>query len=609
LAQLNPSLDIIQKQKVKPTEGEFKLLNFLISILDNSYEIYFQPFLNGDCPDIVIMKRGYGVIIIEVKDWNLDNYSINESTNWVVKKNNTEILSPLKQVVKYKENLFHLHIKDLYFKHIKDIKHWDTVGCMVYFHNATEKQVESFLLSNYTENKYENYRKFVGTVGIIGSDSLVKEKLESKFQKNIFNRSSEYFDETLYNSFFRYLQAPIHQKEEGIDIRYTPEQQELCRSEIKPRRKIKGVAGSGKTLVLAKRAVNAYKRTGGTILILTYNLSLKNYIHDRLNDVREEFSWNKFYITNYHQFFKGEATNYNIIIKNLVSFQDENFFEDVKDKIFKYDVVLIDEIQDYRQEWINIIAKYFIHEETEFIVFGDEKQNIYERVLDDKNEIIVRTIRAEWNKSLSKSHRFTSNIGNLATKFQKNIFKGKYNNDQIITMSTLDFTTRIIEYHFFENYNSKFLTDTIFNVIKLHNIHSSDVGILCAKVEILREIDHIIKNNYNERTNTTFETLKEYSDYEKNKGVLENIRRNKKFHFWMKSGTIKLSTTHSFKGWEIDTLFLIIENDIKATDFDKTELIYTGITRARRNLIIFNLNNRHYDSFFRQEIENVIIHR
>ena len=60
MAQLNPSLDIIQKQKVKPTEGEFKLLNFLLGILDNSYEIYFQPFLNGDCPDIVIMKRGYG---------------------------------------------------------------------------------------------------------------------------------------------------------------------------------------------------------------------------------------------------------------------------------------------------------------------------------------------------------------------------------------------------------------------------------------------------------------------------------------------------------------------------------------------------------------------
>jgi hypothetical protein len=38
------------------------------------------------------MKRGYGVIIIEVKDWNLDNYTINGSTNWVVKKNNAEIL-------------------------------------------------------------------------------------------------------------------------------------------------------------------------------------------------------------------------------------------------------------------------------------------------------------------------------------------------------------------------------------------------------------------------------------------------------------------------------------------------------------------------------------
>ncbi len=187
------------------------------------------------------------------------------------------------------------------------------------------------------------------------------------------DKPSYYFDDELYYSFLRYLKPPIHQLEDGIKITYTKEQQELIRSEIRPRRKIKGVAGCGKTLVLAKRAVNAHLRTQGQVLILTYNISLKNYIHDKINDVREEFSWSNFYITNYHQFFKTQANNYNLELESYETWQDVSFFESVKASIQKFDVVLIDEIQDYQQEWIDIIVKYFTHSDTELVVFGDEK--------------------------------------------------------------------------------------------------------------------------------------------------------------------------------------------------------------------------------------------
>jgi ATP-dependent exoDNAse (exonuclease V) alpha subunit len=72
----------------------------------------------------------------------------------------------------------------------------------------------------------------------------------------------------------------------------------------------------------------------------------------------------------------------------------------------------------------------------------------------------------------------------------------------------------------------------------------------------------------------------------------------------MKTGTVKLSTVHSFKGWEIDTLFLFIENEDDGNEFTNAELIYTGLTRARKNLIIFNLGNLKYDQFFKDEINN-----
>ena len=77
----------------------------------------------------------------------------------------------------------------------------------------------------------------------------------------------------------------------------------------------------------------------------------------------------------------------------------------------------------------------------------------------------------------------------------------------------------------------------------------------------------------------------------------------------MKTGTIKLSTIHSFKGWEIKTLFLFIEQEEDDKEFTNAELVYTALTRAKRNLIVFNLGNKKYDEFFRGEIQNCFEHR
>jgi len=609
MAIINPEIEVIKRQKVQPTEGEKALLNFLWKHLDDTYEVYFQPYINGDNPDIAIMRKGSGVLLIEVKDWNLHHYYCDERTKWRLFKNDAVLKSPLKQVENYKSNLFKLHIEELYKRHVRNKNNWAIVNCIVYFHNATEKELNDFLLKDFEADNYKGYRKFVSYFGLLGKDSLNKQNLDSLLSKFWMNRKSRYFDDDLYKSFYRYLKSPIHQIEEGKEINYTKEQKELIRSEKRPRRKIKGVAGSGKTLVLAKRAVNAHIRTQSKVLILTYNLSLKNYIHDRISDVREEFYWSSFYITNYHQFFKTQANNYNLEIENLSAWQDIKFFESKKDSILKYDVVLIDEIQDYLQSWVDIITKYFTHDETEFVVFGDEKQNIYNRELDENNEPVVRTIAGKWNKSMNTSHRFSSNIGNIALKFQKEIFKQKYTADDVKFMAQLDFKRRIIEYHYFSSFNTNLILKEVYNLLERNSIHSSDAGILSSKVDLLRDLDHLIRTKKNENTSTTFESLEEYEKIQLNQKEIEKLRRFKKNHFWMKTGTVKLSTIHSFKGWEIDSLFLLIDNDKNEDRESNSELIYTALTRAKCNLIIFNLNNKMYDKFFRNEIQNCYEHK
>jgi superfamily I DNA/RNA helicase len=92
----------------------------------------------------------------------------------------------------------------------------------------------------------------------------------------------------------------------------------------------------------------------------------------------------------------------------------------------------------------------------------------------------------------------------------------------------------------------------------------------------------------------------QYPQYRQLTKSLKLVRDNKKHHFWYDRGTLKLSTIHSFKGWEANTLFLILEEQFnESSDFLTSfeELIYTAITRSKTNLIVLNYGNtKHHES-------------
>jgi hypothetical protein len=71
------------------------------------------------------MREGNGVLVIEVKDWNLDNFTLNEKKKWVYTPNGSVVKSPIDQVLKYKNNLFDLHVDQLLQKKIFDVRHFN----------------------------------------------------------------------------------------------------------------------------------------------------------------------------------------------------------------------------------------------------------------------------------------------------------------------------------------------------------------------------------------------------------------------------------------------------------------------------------------------------
>ena len=76
MAQIHPDFYTIQHLHQPATEGELILLDFLQKNLNMEFEIYYHPFINGDRPNIVILKKGCGAIIISVNDWDLTDYAM-----------------------------------------------------------------------------------------------------------------------------------------------------------------------------------------------------------------------------------------------------------------------------------------------------------------------------------------------------------------------------------------------------------------------------------------------------------------------------------------------------------------------------------------------------
>lgn len=719
-----PSLNQINTEvNLKPTEGELELLNKLDS-LNDEYIVYFHPFFNTYYPDIIVMRKGYGIFIIEVCEYDLNDYKHIPQKNSKDSKfgefkpldleHNQNIENPMENPIEnpmekleyYKNILFDLYLPSFVSMKIKDVRSYGIIKNCVYFSNNYKSQI----VSKISKNKHINY------VLLLGNNSNVVEEINKKQKANLFTQ--DMFEEAanLFNQTF---------ERKGDVITLMGRQNELSESIAEKEQKIKGVAGSGKTLILAKRALNAYKVTKDKVLILTYNITLCNYIRKKIEQLGNGNKSN-FYIINYHQFlidniiktnwYKSKYKNCNPV--DFTGKIPKYYIDYVVPEECKFKTILIDEAQDFEYEWFDLIKSKFLVEGGEYVIFGDEKQNIYDREQEQEEDrkIVKTNIRGKWTKLLD-NHRLSNDILDLSSAFQKEFMSYQYALDDNKQM-TLNFSNQtsssIIEYHQgpidFQN-----LSNLIDNTISKLNLNYNNITVLSSEIAFLRNFENYIKFNKRHTCTTIFETSKElekiiynhteriieiYKVYNENdvrnkiqtiiknnleiitnseitinavnnfnindyniednseitnddddntkpkinlespifnivkfiitvldpnisvssvdilneydeilkefiyiKDSIKKIRQSKKLVFSMDTDNLKLCTVHSFKGWEVNTLILILDPDTVKS----MELVYTALTRCKTNLIIVDLNdassNNVYNKFLKEYVQ------
>ncbi len=582
-----PNWEQLNSLKVPLTDGERALAKFFDEKLPLAWEIYIQPYFNGDRPDIVLLNPNVGMMIYEVKDWNLSLYRTEKDgtdnyKSYVIDKNGNSqyIVNPIKQVERYRTNLLR-YIPKIANEVDDDKNSFGVFRVGLYFHNATTEQVKNFVPNT-------KHCTVMGGMNLLNSD--IKETMP-----DIGRSGSKYMNSDWADDIRFWLHPPYHSLEQNRNFDLSTEQKRHVNPSPQQHQRLRGVAGSGKTLVIAQRASNLASE-GKKVLIVSFNITLWHYIKDAISRTKNGFDWSKLEFNHFHGFCRNFLMENNIEVPE--NNNDEDYFDVilpnlVMDTINKgknsknrvYDAILIDEGQDYEQSYYDVLCK-FLSDNNELLFVIDEKQNIYDRELSWIDKMQGTKFRGRW-RELNKSYRLPLIILKEANKFSKmflpeigliaepikkqsimELSDGRLINPRLSWSNidkSEDFVMRI--YNTFEK------------LTKQESIHPSEIVILVGTHKEGMQLVNKFESN-NIRVNHIFE--------DDNKDTYRN-----KHSFWMGDSRLKISTIHSFKGWELLNVIVLTPMENIKQDIDA--LMYISITRARENLIVFNRIDRYVE--------------
>ncbi len=578
--RLYPTWDEIKNFHNPLTEGEEKLARFLDDTLPEEWEIFVEPYLNGSRPDIVVFNPQVGVMIYEVKDWDLNSY-IFKDKRLFEKSGSYPIKDPRKQVDHYRKKIIEQLVPPLGEEIDRNKLAFGLIKTGIYFHKVSGEDAREF---------FNNPAHPV----IIGYDDLHDSNLEDILPYYAISKG-KYMREEWAKEIKWWLAPPRHLKEQIRDFELTTKQKE--HAEPRPGHfRLRGVVGSGKTLIVAYRAAKLASQ-GFNVLVITYNITLCHYIRDMIARAPFEFEWSKIRFDYFHGFC-------NDVLNELgVPPPKKTYFKDIARRVkyaletatkrgknieyLKFDAILIDEGQDYKWEWYNCLCQ-FLTERDELFLVCDKKQNIYERDLgwiDGKMRNVK--FRGPW-RELKTVCRLPKKIGDAANRFSI-MFKL----DQSVEVEKyvqLKLSERPPNPHLvWKNIQRDEWLDHIKNAyeqiksaqLKSGEGHPSDIVILLPRKSMgMEAVEYFEKQGI--EVNHVFEDEME-SKYHRHKKA-----------FWIGDSRLKMSTIHSFKGWEAVHVILLIPDKWRSGE-NLDALVYTAMTRTRENLIVLNCNEKYVE--------------
>ncbi|MEW6012245.1 MAG: 3'-5' exonuclease [Elusimicrobiota bacterium] len=552
---------IPQNPGTNATKGEKKVFDYFKK-LDEECLVYFNISVRGYYPDFILICKDLGVFVIEVKDWTLEQIKIIRKDEVVLNINGEEktVKNPVVQARDYVIKVINEIDKFSYLKNKKNLKlKW---GYGVFFTNIKRAEIEKLSIISEIFNEVFGY-DFIFTSDDISDGSLfnkIKERMKKHYgELSLSNKEIDFIRGVIYPEL---LIENIYDDYELIKI-IDEKQEQIARNIDFGHYLIRGVAGSGKTVILIARArFLSLAYPNFKILFVCYNKALANYIKEKFKEYRN------IEVMTYHGWCFKELIRHRII-SDKDNFTHQDFDITLPQKLFdnylngeinkKYDAIIIDEGQDFEALWYKTLLLALNRETNSLLIAVDSSQSIYNRKVRWKSigiDIVGRT------KVFKKNYRNTKQILDSAYKLIKDIDEKKEN----FYEEEMEYV--VPEQALREGPNPKF-----------NGFNSFDEEIKYL-VNLIKE-----KNNKEEILIISYSraNVEEIGLHLKKSKIKYRIVSEK-----TPESNVILSTIHSSKGLEADNVFIIDAHEIeKHYKSEAKRLLYIAMTRSKKDLYVF----------------------
>lgn len=569
------------------TDGEKLVLEFFDKHLPPEWEIYIQPHLNGLCPDFVLLNPNVGIAVFEVKDWDLDAVryemvprgdrspelvGIRDGKRFSHQRNN-----PVEKVIRYKKE-----ITELYCPRLNKNNGYAAITAGVIFPFADDARVFRLFEANWRYLKMDEKPAYYP---ISGRNALQAGDLLRVFPE-ARRPSSIVMTPELADDFRSWLVEADAAKEQRIPLPLDKKQRRLAEDRTSSGyRRIKGPAGSGKSIVLAARAANLIAQDK-SILVVAFNITLLNYLADSAvrnnHSARKKGTWLHFHrwckrvceevgrTDDYAALFKGNDGDEEASVpdRQLCQLVGE-ILDNADEEVTRYDAILVDEGQDMQPEWWNILRKV-LKPGGEMVLVADTTQDVYGRaVLWTEAAMTGAGFTGEWAK-LEESYRMPPKLTELVRSFGERFLPMDNRNLPPSPQMELG-ELWPCQLRWVSVSSDQAAMGCFAEYIRLMSEHGgkelavSDVTVLADT----RELGEAIVKQFNQRGMNCLNTF----------AADKREQRIQKLGFHKGSEKIKATTLHSFKGWESRAILLCLGQQM---DQRSLALVYAGLTRLKR---------------------------
>lgn len=578
---IHPPLLEHAKLRQPLTAGEQQVFQMFNQSLTPDWEIYIQPHLNGLRPDFVLLNPKVGIAVFEVKDWNLNAMRYftkldewGHPTLWAEKDGKEFCLQSENPVTKV--NLYKKEIFDLYCPRIQSERGWATITAGVIFPFARAEQVKG-LLSPFLKTKQgDDHAKYQPVTGF---SEISTGNMELVFPEA--SRSHSFLmSENLAKDLRGWLVEPDFSSTQRAPLTLDRNQRSLAETRTESGyRRIKGPAGSGKSLVLAARAARLANE-GKSVLVATFNITLWHYLRDLIvRDLNAPKRIRNVRFTHFHLWCKhvcyeaGWEQRYDALWANgredvlnteLPLLAAEGVMQPGTSR---YDAILVDEGQDYRPLWWDVLRKA-CKPSGEMLLVADATQDIYGTAKAWTDDVMKGAgfPGGRWAQ-LSVSYRLPPDALNLARSFAEMFLPEDVVDLPQPEQGSLDLYPCHLRWVQCSPENAKVVcSDEILALMHQtgkNGLANADITMLTGNMASGAEVVSRL-NEYNIRAVDTFG-----SDH-----------RRRKMGFYMGDAKIKATTLHSFKGWESRLLVVYVT---EAANAQSLALVYAGLTRLKRS--------------------------